>query len=353
MKDVHQHTAETIQRLEQESLQVSVKSWLDDTPVSSTRSRFFHHAGFLHLPNFVDTSTCYKMKECMQEIVNNEWDTQQMDSFGTSAKENTARGDYFLESAARVHFFAEPSALDDNKQLKAEFQENKIAALNKVGHGLHLRQGPFSEYAFSVKISELMSELGWNDPLLPQSMYIFKQAVVGGAVNSHQDSTFLFTEPRQSCCGLWLALDEATTENGCLWVRPKSHREAVRRQYARNSARESDPSAPQFLMKELYEHSISWDGGLPGIGSFDDLMQAGFIAVPCQPGDLLVFSGELDHLSLPNKSSAARHTFQLHLIEGKDTTWSASNWLQYENPSRPFPRLHAGLDQFRAYEDEN
>jgi phytanoyl-CoA hydroxylase len=221
--------------------------------------------------------------------------------------------------------------------------------LNKVGHGLHLRKGPFSEYAFSVAIRELMSELGWNDPLLPQSMYIFKQAVVGGAVNSHQDSTFLFTEPRQSCCGLWLALDEATTQNGCLWLRPKSHREAVRRQYSRNRACENDPSASQFVMKELYEHSIRWDGDLPGAGSFEDLMQAGFIAVPCQPGDVLVFNGELDHLSLPNKSTAARHTFQLHLIEGKDITWSSSNWLQYENPSRPFPRLNDGLDQLQDY----
>ena len=33
-----------------------------------------------------------------------------------------------------------------------------------------------------------------------------------------QDSTFLFTEPHQTCLGLWLALDDATLENGCLWA---------------------------------------------------------------------------------------------------------------------------------------
>ena len=49
------------------------------------------------------------------------------------------------------------------------------------------------------------------------------------------------------------------------------------------------------------------------------------------PGDLLAFNGELDHLSLPNTSSNARHTFQLHCIEGGDAgvTWSNENWLQY------------------------
>lgn len=342
---LHKQTVEILKGLEKQSLEQSVKSWLDDaTEVTGTpRARFFHHAGFLHLPGFVNQTACLQMKQCMQQMVDNEWDTQQMDSFGTSEQENTARGDYFLDSAARVHFFAEPSALDDQKRLKKEFHDNKISALNKVGHGLHLRKGPFSDYAFSEQIRELVSELGWEDPLLPQSMYIFKQAVVGGAVNSHQDSTFLFTEPRQSCCGLWLALDNATTKNGCLWVRPKSHREAVRRQYSQNPVRNSDPSAPQFIMTELYKHSIHWDGDLPGTGSADDLIEAGFIPVPCQPGDLVVFNGELDHLSLPNASSAARHTFQLHLIEGKGITWSSSNWLQYDNPSRPFPRLKDGL----------
>jgi len=53
-------------------------------------------------------------------------------------------------------------------------------------------------------------------------------------VHSNQDSTFLCTEPRQSCSGFWLALHDANPLNGCLWVRPKSHQEAVRRQFKRN-----------------------------------------------------------------------------------------------------------------------
>lgn len=171
-----------------------------------------------------------------------------------------------------------------------------------------------------------MTELGWSDPVVPQSMYIFKQPVMGGAVNSHQDSTFLFTTPKQTCLGLWLALDDATLDNGCLWVRPKSHHEAVRRQYKRNHAHfvQCIPGSSKFVMEELYKHDCSWDGELP-----DDPVQAGFIPVPCKAGDLLVFNGELDHLSLPNISNQPRHTFQLHLVEGENVEWSADNWLQY------------------------
>jgi hypothetical protein len=39
----------------------------------------------------------------------------------------------------------------------------------------------------------------------------------------HQDETFIPT-PDASLCGVWIALDDATVDNGCLWVQPGSHR---------------------------------------------------------------------------------------------------------------------------------
>lgn len=320
-------------------------------------SSFFDYAGFLHLPSFVDAdTTCRAMKEQMIDLVQKEWhpDKEPLDSFGTDAPQNMARGDYFLESADRVHFFAEPGALSNhggNNKLKAEYYQNKLSALNKAGHALHLLPNSvFRDYTMSDKLRDTVLSLGWKDPVVPQSMYIFKQAVTGGAVNSHQDSTFLYTGPRQTCLGLWLALDDATLENGCLWVRPCSHHDegGTRRQYQRNvehfgttaiAARRNDlasivdASQPMFVMKELItDHStIPWDGGLPGDGSPEALFDAGFLPIECKAGDLLAFSGELDHLSLPNTSQSQRHTFQLHLVEGpsQGVVWSEFNWLQY------------------------
>jgi phytanoyl-CoA hydroxylase len=50
-------------------------------------------------------------------------------------------------------------------------------------------------------------------------MYIFKQPRIGGEVTCHQDSAFLYNDPI-SIAGLWFALEDATTENGCLWAIP-------------------------------------------------------------------------------------------------------------------------------------
>jgi hypothetical protein len=58
-------------------------------------------------------------------------------------------------------------------------------------------------------MAKLVRQIGMVDPIAPQSMYIFKQPFHGGEVTPHQDSTFLWTEPRQTCVGLWLALEDA------------------------------------------------------------------------------------------------------------------------------------------------
>lgn len=46
----------------------------------------------------------------------------------------------------------------------------------------------------------------------------------GLLVTPHQDATFLYTEPLGSVMGVWIALEDATLDNGCLWFIPGSHR---------------------------------------------------------------------------------------------------------------------------------
>jgi len=180
---------------------------------------------------------------------------------------------------------------------------------------------------------------------------------VGAEVTSHQDSTFLYTYPRQSCLGLWLALDDATVSNGCLWVRPRSHDEPLRRKFVRNpdyfgqetiqsrsNTPSGDTSQSQLIFIQESMESVPWEGKLPDgclcPPSYQGLLDAGFIPVECKAGDLVVFPGTLDHLSLPNSSPYPRHTFQLHLVEGplEGITWAESNWLQYP-PGIPFQSI--------------
>lgn len=82
----------------------------------------------------------------------------------------------------------------------------------------------FNNFCRSNDIQDIVKNIiNIESPLLIQSMYIFKQPRIGGEVSTHQDNWFIHTNPL-SCYGLWFALEDATTENGCLWAIPGSHK---------------------------------------------------------------------------------------------------------------------------------
>mmetsp|Transcript_56736 Transcript_56736/g.159273 ORF Transcript_56736/g.159273 Transcript_56736/m.159273 type:complete len:338 (-) Transcript_56736:208-1221(-) len=315
-----------------------------------SRKELFERDGFLVVKGFAPAEELERMRSRMLELIG-QWDPEKTMApvFTTDGDQVERQGssDYFLDSADRIHFFLEKGAVKDDGRLKEGVAKER--SLNKVGHGLHVADPVFRSYAHSDKVTGLVAELGWRDPVLPQSMYIFKQPAIGGEVTSHQDSSFLYTTPRQTCLGLWLSLHAATLENGCLWARPGSHREPVRRLFVRNPAHfeGGDAAAPQMIFETLDKDSKAWqwEGKLPAASDTPErqgLYDAGFRPVECEPGDLVVIHGSVDHLSLANTSGRQRETFQLHLVEGpsEGVTWSPRNWLQYPT-GKAFPSLRA------------
>ena len=124
--------------------------------------------------------------------------------------------------------------------------------------------------------------LGVAAPLLLQSMVIFKQPRIGGAVVCHQDASFLTTEP-SSVLGLWFALEDATVENGCLWALPGQHWSPLRSRFRRDG---------RGLGTEWYDRR-PWP-------------EAGRVPIEAKHGTLVVLHGHLPHLSGPNRSARSR-----------------------------------------------
>lgn len=58
------------------------------------------------------------------------------------------------------------------------------------------------------------------------------------AVSPHQDITYLRTDPIPPI-GFWIALEDATLQNGCLWMARGSHKSGIHRQLIRNPDKES------------------------------------------------------------------------------------------------------------------
>lgn len=152
-------------------------------------------------------------------------------------------------------------------------------------------------------------------PLPVQSMYIFKQASIGGEVIPHQDGAFLYTEP-QTCIGFWWPLDDCKITNGCLWAVPGSHRLGVHRRYRRR-----DP--PNIGTEFLPTEPIEWD-----------ISQAIPLEIP--KGSLVILHSALVHYSLENTSSTPRHAYSIHVVDGGEgILYPRDNWLQ-RPPEHPF-----------------
>ena len=60
---------------------------------------------------------------------------------------------------------------------------------------MHELDPAFIEFSHRKEFKECAKIMGYSDPLIVQSMYIFKQPKCGGKVDSHQDSTFLYSNP--------------------------------------------------------------------------------------------------------------------------------------------------------------
>ena len=91
-------------------------------------------------------------------------------------------------------------------------------------------------------VEALTSIIGPNVKCM-QSMLFVKHAGKPGQA-WHQDEFFIPTRDR-SLAGAWIALDDASVENGCLWVLPGSHRPGIlwqRRPHGTDEYDEGDES---------------------------------------------------------------------------------------------------------------
>jgi phytanoyl-CoA hydroxylase len=157
-----------------------------------------------------------------------------IDSYDIEGEQQILRRDHedrgnletFLRSATRVHGFLEAEAIDEHGSLRVP----RAYALNKLGHALHDHLPAFNKLARSAITRAAFTAGGFSEAEIDQSMVIFKPPHIGGDVQWHQDATYLRTTPSR-VLGVWFALEDATKENGCLWMAPGQHRSPLRERY--------------------------------------------------------------------------------------------------------------------------
>jgi phytanoyl-CoA hydroxylase len=243
--------------------------------------------GFLVVPDFLPAADCDALQARAAELVAG-FDPGPARTLFSTRDQGHARDRYFLDSGGSIRFFFEEEAPDQ---------------LNKIGHALHDLDPVFARMSRQPKLAALAHEIGLTDPLLLQSMYIFKNPGIGGEVGWHQDATFLHTTPI-TVTGFWIALDDADRGNGCLLALAGAHRGPLRQRFRRagaGTAMETVDPTP-------------WPAVEP-------------TPIEVRRGTLVVLHGLLPHASSANRSARPRHAYTLHLID-RAAAYDSDNWLQ-------------------------
>jgi phytanoyl-CoA hydroxylase len=103
----------------------------------------------------------------------------------------------------------------------------------------------------------------------------------------------------------WFALEDATLDNGCLWLEPGGHLGPLRERYLCENG---------TLRMETLDRT-----------PWPDTAHA--VPLPVAAGTLVVFHGLLPHYSAPNRSARSRHAYTLHVTDGR-TAYAPTNWIQ-------------------------
>jgi phytanoyl-CoA hydroxylase len=261
----------------------------------------YERHGFAVMERIIDPALLDSIRSAALRIVE-DFDIDRQRAVFTTRDRDAGRDQYFVSSGEAIHCFLEEDALGTDGQLRWP----KARAINKIGHALHDLNPQFEAFCRQPVLADLLRGLGYRSPQLWQSMYIFKQPHIGGEVRWHQDATYLMTSPA-TVIGLWVAVEDADRENGCLWVQPGGHVGPLREIY------QFDHVSQRAELRTI--DVTPWPGD----------RQAVPVEVPA--GSLVMFHDHMPHFSSHNHSPRSRHAFTMHFAEST-SRWSELNWLQ-------------------------
>ncbi|HXG23378.1 MAG TPA: phytanoyl-CoA dioxygenase family protein [Chthonomonadales bacterium] len=264
------------------------------------QARFFVENGYLVVPDLVSPE---EIEELRQDTV------------------RIARGEYPCEGF-------EPLPADTPE---AEALKNILCI-----HQPHYISPVMEKYVKHPAICEVLSRITaahlpyWDGSVkCMQSMLFVKPPGFQGQA-WHQDEIYIPTRDR-SLVGAWIAMDDATVENGCLWILPGSHRMG----YLYPQRDHNNPDEFDFA-QESY--------------GFDD---SGELPVEVKTGTVVFFNGYLLHRSRKNRSSGYRRVLVNHYMNA----WSLLPWSLREgertaNADRRAVVLVSGQDPYawKGYE---
>jgi phytanoyl-CoA hydroxylase len=151
--------------------------------------------------------------------------------------------------------------------------------------------------AMSANVHRAIDKILGVGRLLFQEMALVKPPRIGSEKPWHQDAAYFRTSDPNLIVGAWIALDPSTCDNGCM--------EFIRGSHLRGPV-------PHIPAADINVCTIR-----PDHLRLDDR-----VAVPMEPGDVLLFHSLVQHYTAPNRSDLRRRALQFHYHQ-LGLTWTS------------------------------
>jgi ectoine hydroxylase-related dioxygenase (phytanoyl-CoA dioxygenase family) len=155
-----------------------------------------------------------------------------------------------------------------------------IARADEITFTTHLvaRSAFLRAFVASSPLVDICADLIGPDVRLYWDQAVYKKPATAASFPWHQDNGYAFVEPQQylTC---WIALTDATEENGCPWVVPGLHKMGTLRHEATET----------------------------GLVCFENA--EGALPVPVAAGGIVVFSSLTPHCTGPNQTDEVRKSY--------------------------------------------
>ena len=175
--------------------------------------------------------------------------------------------------------------LESRATLTDEICEQAVRKLMRFCH-FDPRLDEIADYP---TLTSLVTKLLGDIPIIYQEMALLKSP--GGREKPwHQDKAYFDVAPEHRLVGVWIALDDATIENGCMRLMPGFHRDGPIVHFKRRDWQICDT----------------------------DIKPKNVVAVPMKAGACLIFDSLLPHGTPTNTTSSRRRAIQFHYV-GKST----------------------------------
>ena len=221
--------------------------------INETHLHFYRQEGFLAVENVIEQTEINEAIASIMDIVFND------------------------ETPVRVQFTKPRSELKTSTE--------RELAVRKLSEFVDFEDS-LKNIALNPAVLSLVERLLGEKPKLIQDMALLKPPSGGGEKPWHQDMAYGPLAYNKPVVGVWIALDNAGIDNGCMHVIPKSQMEGGTPHYAIRDWQICDANVP-----------VQRD-----------------VVVPLKPGGALFFHGLLMHGTPINFSEKRRRALQFHYV---------------------------------------